>query len=391
MAKSPFSSGKLLTIFVSWWAIWGVLQTSVLIGFGLTTTDALSDSSVCNVITALVCAAIGNGMQYYLPKRERYWYILLISLTFSGIITGVSKAVLVPLLHGHDDLVDYAAFFSRSWAVRFDITFLQIGCMCILSVLWYSSEEEQENRQRRNDAERLAKEAELFKLRQQLAPHFLFNSLNSISALIVSRPEQARKMIQQLSDFLRGNLRKEDQQWIPLAEELQYLELYLEIEKVRFGHRLSTELDYAPECLEYRLPSMLLQPIVENAIKFGLYDTTEGVTISIRARLDNNYVRIDVINPFDPETSRPKKGTGFGLTSIQRRLYLLFARPDLLETHVDGNHFITTVRIPTNLPGAAPATATGAAPNIAAPNIAAPPSAPGAPSADSSKTPLNLP
>lgn len=363
MAKSPFSSGKLLTIFLSWWAIWAVLQTSVLIGFGLSTTDALSDSAVSNTMTALVCAAISNGMQYYLPKRERYWYILLISLALSGIITGLSKAILVPLLRGKDDVVDYASFFSHSWAVRFDITFLQVGCMCILSVLWYSSEEEQENRQRRNDAERLAKEAELFKLRQQLAPHFLFNSLNSISALIVSRPEQARKMIQQLSDFLRGNLRKEDQQWVALSEELQYLELYLEIEKVRFGHRLSTELDYAPECLEYRLPSMLLQPIVENAIKFGLYDTTDSVTISIRARLDNNYVRIDVSNPFDPETSRPKTGAGFGLSSIQRRLYLLFARPDLLETHVEGNNFITTVKIPATLPTAALPAASPGNPN----------------------------
>jgi LytS/YehU family sensor histidine kinase len=219
--------------------------------------------------------------------------------------------------------------------------------MSILSVLWYSSEEEQENRQRRNDAERLSKEAELFKLRQQLAPHFLFNSLNSISALIGSRPEQARKMIQQLSDFLRGNLKKEEQQWVPLSEELQYLELYLDIEKVRFGHRLSTEVSCEEDCLGLKLPPMLLQPIVENAIKFGLYDTTEAVTISIRARkIEGNYVRIDVQNPFDPETSRPKKGTGFGLTSIQRRLYLLFARPDLLETHIDNNIFTTTVKIP---------------------------------------------
>jgi LytS/YehU family sensor histidine kinase len=99
---------------------------------------------------------------------------------------------------------------------------------------------------------------------------------------------------------------------------------------------------------------MLLQPIVENAIKFGLYDTTEAVTISIRTRLDGNYIRIEVVNPFDPETSRPKKGTGFGLTSIQRRLYLIFARPDLLETRVEGNLFITTVKIPTNLSSANP-------------------------------------
>jgi LytS/YehU family sensor histidine kinase len=285
-------------------------------------------------------------MQYYLPKKERYWYILLISLALSGIILLACKAILVPLLGGLSDGAAYTQFFNRSWPVRFDIVFLQVGCMSILSVLWYSTEEEQENRQRRNDAERLAKEAELFKLRQQLAPHFLFNSLNSISALIGSRPEQARKMIQQLSDFLRGNLKKEDQQWVPLSEEIQYLELYLDIEKVRFGHRLSTVIICDEECLERKLPPMLLQPIVENAIKFGLYDTTDAVTIAIRARLDGKFVRIEVENPFDPETSRPKKGAGFGLTSIQRRLYLIFARPDLMETHVDNNLFTTIVRIP---------------------------------------------
>ena len=366
MAKAPLSTSKYLLIFISWWAIWALLQVSLLIGFGLSTSTAVFDSLTSNTLVALSCGFVSNNMQYYLPKKERYWYILIISLGLSGIILIACKAILVPLLgHAASHLaangassvapgtatsaggtIDYALFFSRSWAVRYDIIFLQVGCMAILSVLWYSAEEEQENHRRRNDAERLAKEAELFKLRQQLAPHFLFNSLNSISALVGSRPEQARKMIQQLSDFLRGNLRKEEQQWVPLSEELQYLELYLDIEKVRFGHRLSTELDYEEASLTKRLPPMLLQPIVENAIKFGLYDTTEAVTISIRARMEDNYVRIEVVNPFDPETSRPKKGTGFGLTSIQRRLYLLFARPDLLETRVDNNLFITIVKIP---------------------------------------------
>ena len=346
MARSPLSTGKFLLIFISWWAIWAFLQTSLLIGFGLHAMTAFSDSLVSNALVALSCGFLSNNMQFYLPKKERYWYILFISLALSGIILLACKAILVPLLGGLPDGAAYTQFFSRSWPVRFDIVFLQVGCMAILSVLWYSSEEEQENRQRRNDAERLAKEAELFKLRQQLAPHFLFNSLNSISALIGSRPEQARKMIQQLSDFLRGNLKKEDQQWVPLSEEIQYLELYLDIEKVRFGHRLSTIIICDDDCLERKLPPMLLQPIVENAIKFGLYDTTEAVTISIRAWLDGKFVRIEVSNPFDPETSRPKKGTGFGLTSIQRRLYLIFARPDLMETRVDNNLFTTIVRIP---------------------------------------------
>jgi LytS/YehU family sensor histidine kinase len=96
-------------------------------------------------------------------------------------------------------------------------------------------------KQREHEADKLLREAELASLRQQLQPHFIFNSLNSISALAGSRPEEARKMIQQLSDFLRGTVRKDQQQSVALSEEFKHLELYLEIEKVRFGHRLRTQ------------------------------------------------------------------------------------------------------------------------------------------------------
>jgi two-component system LytT family sensor kinase len=346
LAKAPLSIGKFLLIFIIWWTISALLQTMLLVRFGLSPGIAACDSLVSNTLVGLSCGFISNNLQYYLPKKERYWYILFISLGLSGLILLACKGILVPLLTLHLGDPGYALLFSRSWPIRFDIIFLQVGCMTILSVLWYSSEEEAENKQRRNDVEKLSKEAELFKLRQQLAPHFLFNSLNSISALIGSRPEQARKMIQQLSDFLRGNLKKEEQQWVLLSEELQYLELYLDIEKVRFGHRLTTLIENDDASLGMRIPPMLLQPIVENAIKFGLYDTMDAVTISIRARTEGSYVRIEVQNPFDPETSRPKKGTGFGLSSIQRRLYLLFARPDLLETRVENDQFITIVKIP---------------------------------------------
>ena len=318
----------------------------LLMGFGLSVKVALSDSLVSNTLLALACGFISNNLQYYLPKKERYWYILFVSWGLSGLILVACKGILVPLLNDKSIVNNYAQFFSHSWILRFYIIFLQVGCMTILSVLWYSSEEEQQNLQRKADAERLSKEAELFKLRQQLAPHFLFNSLNSISALVGSQPEQARKMIQQLSDFLRGNLKKEEQQWVLFSEEIQYLELYLDIEKVRFGHRLTTTIDHDLDSLDMRMPPMLLQPIVENAIKFGLYDTTDAVNITISARAEGRFIRISVQNPFDPETSRPTKGTGFGLSSIQRRLYLLFARTDLLETRVEEHLFITTVKIP---------------------------------------------
>ncbi len=109
----------------------------------------------------------------------------------------------------------------------------------MFSLMWYGQQEYKELANRKTETEQLSKEAELFKLRRQFQPHFLFNSLNSISALIGSDPEKARHMIYQLSDFLRGTLKKDEQQWIALEEEIQYLQLYLEIEKVRFGHRLA--------------------------------------------------------------------------------------------------------------------------------------------------------
>ena len=231
-------------------------------------------------------------------------------------------------------------------AVRGSIAFLLTGCMSLIGELWYSLSEQKEYESRKADAEKLAREAELSKLRQQLQPHFLFNSLNSISALVSIQPERARKMIQQLSDFLRGTLKKEENQWTTLGEELQHLQLYLDIEKVRFGHRLNTEVISDEESNRRQLPHMLLQPLVENAIKFGLYDTIAPVAIRIKTFTENMYLVVSVENPFDPETSSPKKGTGFGLSSVQRRLYLLFARNDLLTTTVDNNLFTTVIKIP---------------------------------------------
>ena len=244
---------------------------------------------------------------------------------------------------------NYFSIIHDSWGIRFGAGFLLISSMSMFSLLWYSQQEQKESDSRKIEIEKLAKEAELFKLRRQLQPHFLFNSLNSISALTGSNPDKARHMIHQLSDFLRGTLKNDEQQWNTVEEELQYLQLYLDIEKVRFGHRLKTEIIYKDEILALKIPALLLQPVVENAIKFGLYDTTGEVLIKIEATREQNNLNIIVQNPFDPETSQPLKGTGFGLSSIQRRLFLLFARNDLLSTNKDDEHFITTLVVPQSI------------------------------------------
>ena len=152
-------------------------------------------------------------------------------------------------------------------------------------------------------------------------------------------------MVQQLSDFLRGTMRKEENQFITFSEEMDYLKLYLEIEKVRFGYRFKTEMDIAEESLGWKIPALLVQPLMENAIKFGLYGTTGEVTIGLRARIVDKRLVVAVMNPFDPDMQMPP-GTGFGLNSVKRRLYLLFGRNDLVEVNKSQNSFIVIFRIP---------------------------------------------
>lgn len=306
---------------------------------------ALVDSIGSNALLAAATILIIHTLGYYRPNNKNYFYLLVWSLVITVIWTAVVKLALLSVFPNN---TAYREFVMRSIPVRFDMAFLVIGCSVILSMLWYNLEEKKYNEARKSDAEKLARDAELYKLRQQLQPHFLFNSLNSISALAGNQPEQARKMIQQLSDFLRGALKKEDHQLTSLADELQHLQLYLDMEQMRFGHRLATKITHDEQSMQFLMPPMLLQPIVENAIKFGLYDTTENITIHINAKTFPDRLEISVQNPFDPETSSPKQGTGFGLSSVHRRLYLLFARNDLLTTTVNGRIFITTVKIPRN-------------------------------------------
>lgn len=318
------------------------MQTYIIHSFDFDWYTALIDGATSSVMLAAACWLINNNLRYYQPGKGSYINILIWCGALAAICMAGSRWIL-PFIVAN---TFYVGFISQSMEIRLFTNFLAIGWMAMISMLWYGQQDQKENEKRKAEAEKLAREAELYNLRQQLQPHFLFNSLNSINALIGFKPEQARQMIHQLSDFLRGTLRKEDQQQVTLTEELDHLNLYLEIEKVRFGHRLQTEISCDDTCGTAILPSMMLQPLVENAIKFGLYDTTEDVVVSIRGEMEGNFLQIMVQNPYDPQTSRPRQGTGFGLSGVQRRLYLLFARNDLMETHANDNIFTTIIKIP---------------------------------------------
>ncbi|MFI5148300.1 MAG: sensor histidine kinase [Bacteroidia bacterium] len=337
------SNKKFLIGYIIFWLLWIGMQTGVLIRLGLKPELAFTDSLLNNTLLALAGVAVSQSLRFSRPGKKKYTYIFIWSLGMACVCTLVQRLSLSYIFR---EETSYQVFLSHSMPIRAWLAFLMTGWMAMISWIWYNQEEQQENEKRKTQAERLAREAELFRLRQQLQPHFLFNSLNSISALAGSKPEEARKMVQQLSDFLRSTLTREEQQYLTLEEELQHLQLYLSIEEVRFGHRLNIRMQHEPQSLVCKVPCLFLQPIVENAIKFGLYDTTDKVTIQIRSELNKDELIITVHNPYDPETAVPRNGAGFGLSSVKRRLYLLYARHDLLETQTDGNEFITRVKIP---------------------------------------------
>ena len=195
------------------------------------------------------------------------------------------------------------------------------------------------------ETEVTAREAELRALRAQLNPHFLFNSLNSINALVGSDPEAARRMCEGLGDFLRRTLALGARDVVTLGEELALVERYLGIEQVRFGERLRVERAVDPEAATCQVPPLLLQPLVENAIKHGIQDMVEGGAIRIEARCEGEILRVVVENPVDADAP-VRRGEGVGLENVRRRLAVFGSREANLSAKRNGDRFRVTLTLP---------------------------------------------
>ena len=193
------------------------------------------------------------------------------------------------------------------------------------------------------DALSAAQAAQLAALRFQLNPHFLFNTLNSISALIVTRRnEDAERMTAKLSSFLRNSLTCDPAALVPLDEELALTEEYLEIESIRFGERLDIDIDCSPEAGAALVPGFLVQPLVENAIKHGVAPSREPVTININASVEAGDLCISVENCVPKEPMQTAFGAGVGLANVRRRLDAVYgSHASLVTESRDGRHSAT--------------------------------------------------
>lgn len=242
--------------------------------------------------------------------------------------------------------LNYLDLLPKIFFLRWFILLLLM--LSIVQQLWIDKHLQEQNQafNRLLEKERQLTKAEMNNLQQQFQPHFLFNSLNSINALVKSQPEKAREMLINLSDFLRKTIQKGKEDYNSLDDEINYLELYMSIEKVRFGERLQVKINVTDDCKSAILPSLILQPLVENAIKFGVNGTLGAIQIDIQITYQNNLLFVSISNPFDSDSMAKNGGTGYGLKSVERKLGLIYRRTDLLSIKNEENTFTVQLKIP---------------------------------------------
>jgi len=306
------------------------------------------DSVVYNGLFAMIAIALWFPIRYNNPDgkinfRTIFFYIILgaiILLTWFFISYFILK-LLFP------EEVDYFHSLNESFPVRLIagiLFYLTVLLIYHLIIYGRALQEKKLNETRLN---LLVKESELNVLRSQMNPHFLFNSLNSISSLTISDPEKAREMIIKLSDFLRYALKYGQKEKTTFADELRNIELYLDIEKIRFGDKLIFEKMIGEKCLEAKVPNMILQPLVENAIKHGVYESTETITINLSCAEGMNGFEISLKNNYDPD-QKSRTGSGLGLKNVGNRLFLIYNKDELLKIKKGTDTFEVTLQIPQN-------------------------------------------
>ncbi len=308
---------------------------------------AFADSLVFNALFAFYLIPLWYPV-YYNRWKDKVWYINLLAhsiLAIAWISVWLASGYLLMLIMLGDDPV-YRHFLNISllWKI-IEGVLLYVVAVLVYYLYRYIG---QLNEQASNEIylNKLVKDSELNLLKSQINPHFLFNGLNSVNALIIKDPQQAQEMLVALSDYLRYTVLSIRQEVSHLQEEIENIERYLSIEKLRFGDKLNYEFHIAPDSLSIAIPSMLLQPLFENAIKHGVYESIGAVNITAKAHKESNYLCIEVSNDFDPENVGQRKGSGTGLKNISERLRLSYGTAASLQTKVLDGKYTAMLKIP---------------------------------------------
>jgi two-component system, LytTR family, sensor histidine kinase AlgZ len=336
------SRRRLGAYLLAWVPIAGLLAVLVWASGGAKPLDAGAEVGSASMIYAFVCLS-----PWYIcrvrPLRVADAPQLALTFVSAALIAGLGLAGLARLAAGMLDRplsqwVPLAGMGALLYLVSVGLHYAALA-----------AESSRKAEQREAEARALAREAELLAIRAQLNPHFLFNSLHSISALAVQDGARAREMCIRLADFLRSSLGMGHRESIPLSEELVLARSYLGVEQVRFGARLRVEESIDESCLDCAVPALLLQPLVENAVKHGIAGLVEGGTIRVVAARTALGLSLRIENAFDPENS-PARSLGMGQVHVRRRLEVRYGGRAGFEAGADDAVYRVDLRLPCESP-----------------------------------------
>lgn len=317
--------------------------------YGFTVATAIGDSLLYTALFGVLAPGLWYIVTFASLSKDQLALAgthIAAALLTVFLWTSVSDFTLGIIFSGQ---IEYREFLDDSyiWRLIIGVLYYSITVLIFYLIKYYQDMQERLNREL--ELQNLLKDSELRMLKSQINPHFIFNSLNSISALTISKSESAREMVIKLSDFLRYSLGKDSVEMNTLEEEIKNASLYLDIEKVRFGSKLNFEKEVLDSCLKVEVPNLILQPLFENAVKYGVYESIDKVTIRLKCETHDEMLHILISNNFDSE-AMPLKGEGIGLGNVKKRLSLVFGRNDLLEIDQKENEFSVTMKIPLKEP-----------------------------------------
>lgn len=348
--KNPLlNNSKNLYIYFFVWTVILSVHTGILYHFyHIKLLLALTDSLLFNILFADMAIGLWYSVKYFsMDDRDVLSAILrhLAAALVFLVLWLIAGFYLMTVLGGHNP--NYLQFLNQSlpWRFSIGIFYYSVTVLIFYVYIYYVSFKEKLTREA--ELNTLIKETELSLLKSQLNPHFIFNSLNSISSLTISNPTMAQDMVIKLSSFLRSALDQSKSQMIEFTEELENSMLYLDIEKTRFGERMVFQMEISESCKNARLPNIILQPLLENAIKHGVYENLEPVLIRLIADIDNDFLHITITNSFDSETL-VRTGNGIGIKNVKERLNLMFGRNDLVKIIKSDVLFEVNLYIPQN-------------------------------------------
>ena len=341
---------KDLRNFFSYIFVWLIITLAYILiliyGEKISLGIALADGLIFNVLLA------GFGLSFWYSAR----YIsfesasvlkILISHTIGGVVS-VSLWLAMGFFVTNflaSSSEEYSTFFLNNvgWRFLVGILFYFLIIAFYYLIIYYNNFHDKTLHE--NELKNLVTQAELKSLKFQINPHFIFNSLNSMSALTTIDPTKARGMILKLAEFLRYTLVNNDRQKTKLSEELNNIKLYLEIEKIRFEDKFDFVEDVSPESRDELVPNMILQPLFENAIKHAVYESLEKVTLKFNSFVQNDFLNISLENNCDLN-SENKSGSGIGLNNISDRLKLIYGLNNLMNIEKKEGIFKVNLYIP---------------------------------------------